>query len=549
MILCPGTRNIPLISAFSSNNEYICHSYVDERSAAFFALGKALVSGHPVAIVCTSGSAVMNFAPAVSEAYYRHIPLIVISADRPEEWIDQDDSQTIRQNNVLSNIVKKSFLIQETGGRNDMRHYVWRVVNDSMICALSDTQGPVHLNVPLHMPLNGMVDYDWDSRYERIRCVTPQRLELTIIRELACRIQSTEKVLIVSGFNAPSARLTRSISRLLLLPNVSVLDENLSNLHLNAGSISPDILIDSVFDDYDYVPRILITFGGSIVSQRLKKWLRHHSASIEHWHVSPDDNVIDTYNCLRLKIPMIPEEFFPQLTASLRKNNPLSSSGYNELWKKLKSTISLQISGIVAKSSWNALTAMQRIISKLNSRTNLQVSNGMSVRYLMFIPESYDLHRVDCNRGVSGIDGSTSTAIGASAAYTGITVFMSGDMSARYDVSGIIEAIERTKNFKMVIFDNGGGNIFNVISSSQGLDFVDKYMYGMSHMSWRGLMESVGWQCFEASSFEELDSSMPLWLTRRDSPSALIVHLQCENDTAIYRQIFESVNILNGNTK
>ena len=158
VVCSPGSRNAPLLIAADARKRLETSVVIDERSAAFVALGMAMVSRRPVALVCTSGTALLNYAPAVAEAYYQGVPLIVISADRPLEWIDQDDSQTIRQPEALRNFVKGSYSLSDREQCDRPGWYETRIVNDAILTALAPKQGPVHINVRLSPPLGATVD-------------------------------------------------------------------------------------------------------------------------------------------------------------------------------------------------------------------------------------------------------------------------------------------------------------------------------------------------------------------------------------------------------
>lgn len=170
IVLSPGSRNAPLIIAFDSHPSIETFLIHDERSAAFFALGMADQTGEGVAMVCTSGSAVLNYAPAISEAYYRQVPLLVLTADRPEDLIDQGDGQCIRQVDVFSNYIKKSYQLKEDTSRIQ--------TISALTELLSFPRGPIHMNIPLAEPLYGVSDYSTTENFEIQKPISTE--ELTI---------------------------------------------------------------------------------------------------------------------------------------------------------------------------------------------------------------------------------------------------------------------------------------------------------------------------------------------------------------------------------
>ena len=214
VVLSPGSRNAPLLVAFAREKQIRHFVVLDERSAAFMALGMAQQSGVPVALVCTSGTAPLNYAPAIAEAYYQRLPLIVITADRPVEWIDQDDSQTIRQQAVFRNIVKASYQLPAELFHADEHWYANRLVNDALNTALKGRQGPVHLNIPLRESLYGLRDYP-EREVRTIECIDPApSLSAGVMQRLVDIFDHCPKVMILAGFHRPDFRLREALHRL-----------------------------------------------------------------------------------------------------------------------------------------------------------------------------------------------------------------------------------------------------------------------------------------------------------------------------------------------
>lgn len=537
IVLCPGSRNTPIINTLANDPFYTCYSIIDEREAAFFALGIAEITGKPVVIVCTSGSALLNFSPAVAEAFYKQVPLIVVSADRPENWIDQLEGQTIVQRNALENVIKKSYNISEPHDI-DTENFANRLINDALVNATIQPQAPVHINIPLSEPLNRVRAFE-EMPWKSIM-IPPvhQAIDKEFLLMLGRKIQSTQKVLIVAGPNPPSSKLTRSLEHILRLPNVAIMDENLSNLHLSESLGYPETLLRCLDETTlkELCPDIVIYFGGAVVSKTLKKWLRDNSKKIELWHISEHEGLIDLFLCCKWKFEMSPTVFFSQLVRAIRYANETVSSSYNNRWKEIKVRIeAVQQRYIEDHREWCDFTALSKVIAGIPLKTNIQVSNGMSVRYLMSMSRSYKFHRVDSNRGVNGIDGSTSTALGASVVYKGMTLLVSGDVSAKYDIGALLDAQKLTHNFKMLILDNGGGNIFDIIKASNDEEVRRKYLICENNVNWKDLAVSAGWICFESSEFKTLDSIIPKWLATRQSPSLLILHTSSKVNTDFYR--------------
>lgn len=325
VVCSPGSRNAPLLIAAAARESLRKHVVVDERSAGFMALGLAIAGRRPVALVCTSGTALLNYGPAVAEAFYQSVPLIVISADRPQQWIDQDDSQTLRQFESFSNFVKKSYELPSWGDDEDeLQWYANRVANDAMIEATSRRPGPVHVNVRLGEPLNHKIE----------RGITEERIidiytadtisNRNIVRDLAIKAAKS-RVMLVAGFMPPDNRLQKAVAELCSLPNVTAMTETLSNLHLDNLSCSIDEVLTSCDSNQldSLAPDIVISIGGSLVSRKLKEYLRRNAACCEHWSVGWHHTTSDCFQSLTKRIEVTESGFIRQLAGavkSVRKN-------------------------------------------------------------------------------------------------------------------------------------------------------------------------------------------------------------------------------------
>ncbi|MCH5347244.1 MAG: 2-succinyl-5-enolpyruvyl-6-hydroxy-3-cyclohexene-1-carboxylic-acid synthase, partial [Muribaculaceae bacterium] len=493
-------RNAALMELFENSPLIETRVVVDERSAAFQALGIAMITDRPVGVLCTSGTALLNLAPAICEAYYRQIPLIVLTADRQPQWIDQQDSQTMRQPGVYSNFIKASTSIDTTvidkSGSSDRDWWANRQVNEMMIAATSPAKGPVHINIHCDTTLT-KVDEGCSPRI--INAIYPsQKLSSARAREMVSKITTAKRVLIVAGQLQPSEKLSHSLTALSKLPGVAIVAEPISNLHVAGCIATPNKLLITAPPS---PPDLLITIGGSIVSKPIKQFLRDADIT-EHWQVGHHPAVPDTFRVLTTKIEMDPEGFFRSLRAALKKSMPVSSYNYKTEWADANS--------IAAKETeWNDGKAVRTILNKAPRKWNIQLSNGTTVRYAQQVDCS-EFHRVDCNRGVSGIDGSTSTALGAASVYNGVTLLISGDMSAQYDVGALLDP-NIDSQFKMAVINNGGGGIFRAAAPASQVKNFDRFFCDPSHLPLADIARGVNMAYFEASNLEELKTVFPLF--------------------------------------
>lgn len=539
-IVSPGSRNAPLLIALSRSKSIVSDVVVDERSAGFIALGYATVSEEPVALVCTSGSALLNYGPAIAEAFYRKTPLIVISADRPKEWIGQDDSQTIVQYNALSNYVKKSYDLPAGQGDNDI-WYANRVVNDALLTAINGKNGPVHVNVQLAEPLGAMIDDSIDADNaifnRHIQMVKPfPQLAPLQSEQLAECIASHKKVMIVVGFMPPNKELNTALNTLSNLPNIVVLTETIANISGNRIVGNVDAALSSIKDDdtLEMVPDVVISTGGALVSRHIKQFIRNHKVK-EHWHVGEVEDTVDCFMQLTLRVEISPEVFFSQLASSLLQFN--TESDYSQKWETIRNRAVSLTSSYAAKSTWSDFKAFATFIPLIPQRWNVQYSNGTAIRYAQIFG-NHKYHRCDCNRGVSGIDGCTSTAIGAALAYKPeTTLLVTGDMSFKYDISALLST-QIGPHFKIIVINNNGGGIFRFIASTSNLDIREKMFCCPAETSYEELFKAHGFAFFEANDEEELRSSFEKFASETSLPSALVVNTDGELSAQILKDYF-----------
>ncbi len=518
VVMSPGSRNASLMQLLDSSPGLLTSVVVDERSAAFQALGICMITNRPVALVCTSGTALLNYGPAVCEAYYRELPLIVISADRPPEWIDQADSQTMRQPGVMANYTVGGCTVDATLTSPGVWAMNNRLVNETLAKACGRPRGPVHINVHT----TGLLDPSWaadEAPTPRLigRLLPSSKLERADAAALASRIMGSRRVVIVAGQMQPSAALHRSLARFVGMPGVVLVAESVANLH--GLGIGPAELFATrcAPDKID----ILITIGGAIVSGRLKKMLRQIEVG-EHWSVTPVERHVDTYRHLTLTIATDAESFFGSLASAMRRSMPVVESDFSSDARSKMSRAVSRLNDAMFSFTWSDLKAVYFICGELiPSRWNLQVSNGTSVRY-MELADTSRLHRVDCNRGVSGIDGSTSTAVGAASVFGDVTVLITGDMSAMYDIGVLLTDV--SPRFKMVIIDNGGGGIFTNVRSTRALPSHDKFYTEPVNLPLRQLALAAGFEYFEARQMRQLRSVWPKFAAVADKPAVLHLH-------------------------
>lgn len=538
VVLSPGSRNAPLLVSIARERRLQHRVIVDERSAAFFALGMAQQSGEPVALACTSGTALLNYAPAVAEAYYQGVPLIVISADRPTEWIDQDDSQTIRQHDALNNFVKKSFQLPTAVTCEDERWQVNRVINEAINLTRLPRKGPVHINIPLREPL-----YDFHqktSHAERVIEATPvsHTLSANLLHELRREFTSSTGVMIIAGFQSPDPTLQQHIEQLAGFSNTVVLTESVANLTTPCSFSTIDRIISTIrtVETPAYAPDLLITFGGAVISRMIKAFIRNHPPRV-HWHIDERACPPDTYKSMTRHLQTSAGEFFKQF---LSTPLPLvAASGYAWKWLQKAETATTKHDAYLNRIPWCDLKAFSVLIPALPADSRLQLGNSTPIRYAQLFRHS-QIARSDANRGTSGIDGCTSTAIGAACAFDGITTLIVGDNSFLYDSNALwIKNIPA--RLRIIVIENGGGGIFRFLPGPSVLNEVEKYFETPHKVNLKQLAKVHNFDVYKATDETSLREILPDFYTLTQRPAILIIETSGETSGEILKGYFQSL--------
>ena len=470
VVFSPGSRNAPLIMTFTAVAGIRCLSVADERSAAYFALGVALRTGRPVAVACTSGTAALNYAPAVAEAYYQQVPLLVLTADRPAEWIDQGDGQALRQDNLYANYIKRYFRYpQHADGPEDRRH-IMLLANEALDASLYPEAGPVHINLPFTDPL-----YDFSPDLSTPVRIThtspaPSLPEEEEIRSLAAIWNHSRKKMILTGLMPAGNGLDKILEPLADDPSVIFLTETTSNLHIQ-GAITDIDKVVSTFTKEEaatFAPDLLITAGGHIVSKMIKKFLRDHPPA-EHWHLSPAATPMDTFQALTRVIPGTLATFFSRLTQHAVRG----TGDHATRWQERDRRSGERHDTFLQKAPFTDLKAFDIIFRELPEGCTIHLANSTPVRYSQLYPlqKHFSFHS---NRGVSGIDGCTSTAAGAALDAGDDTFLLTGDIAFFYDQNGLWHD-HRSPRLKIIVINNGGGGIFRFIEGPDTTGHLDLF--------------------------------------------------------------------------
>lgn len=498
VVLCPGSRNIPLVQTLANMTEMTCYPMTDERSAGFFALGLSLHDGRPAAVCCTSGTALLNLHPAVAEAYYQQVPLVIISADRPTAWIGQMDGQTLPQPGVFGTLVKKSVHLPEVHTDED-EWFCNRLVNEALLELNHHGKGPVHINVPVsdpffRLPVTELPDVRVIRRYRGLNVYDQD------YQPLIQRLNRYQRRMAVVGQMNLIYLFDKRYTKL-LYKHFAWVTEHLSNRTIPGLPVAQLEALLTAMDQEEQErmrPELLITYGGHIVSKRLKQFLRKHPP-LEHWHVAADGEVADLYGCLTTVIEMDPFEFLEKIAPLIDSRTP----DYPRLWEaRSKSLAAVQF-------AYSEMSVTGSVIRCLPSPATLHLANSSVVRYAQFFALPAEVE-VLCNRGTNGIEGSLSTAIGYASVSDRLNFVFIGDLSFFYDMNALWNS-NYGSNLRILLLNNGGGEIFHALPGLELHPNASRFVTGAHNATAQAWAEDRGFGYMAVHNETELEAALPVF--------------------------------------
>ena len=544
VVLCPGSRCAPLTLAFTRHPNITTRTFSDERSAGFIALGMAQSTGRPVAVVCTSGTAVYNLAPAVAEAFFSHTPLLIITADRPAEWIAQHDGQTIYQSEVFGKHVKKYFELPQDYEHPDSVWGINRIVNEALNLSEQTPCGPVHINAPFREPLYPSKGEDTMSFTKNVRVIRehsgiahlPPLIKQRLVREWA----GFNKVLLVGGQHVRNTKLASALDAFREKHHVPIVHDVISNLHEVGNTIQhSDLFLGQSSENHREMlrPDLLITFGHSLISKNLKMFLRKYPA-VKHWHIQHQGPVADTFKTVTDVFFTEPETFINVLSSLEAKESfeLQKQENYAGLWEIEERRVLRLLDEFFADAQLNEISVVKILMDNLPDGSNIHLANSMSVRYANFVGLQQDKKEVTvfANRGTSGIDGSTSTAVGHALSSQKMNILITGDLAFFYDRNAFWHNYS-LPNLRVLLLNNHGGLIFDVLEGPSSMPEAREYFITRQGLTARKLCEEFGIEHLRLDNTRKTKNLLKEFL----SPEPGTKVLEVEGDTANNKAVFE----------
>ena len=533
LVISPGSRSAPLTLAFYNQPDIECYVIPDERSAAYFAIGIAQFTNEPVGIICTSGTAALNLSPAIAEAFHQKLPLLILTADRPEEWVGQQDGQTINQTGIFSNFVSyQAQLTIEAFTKNE----IWqteRIIRD-VFFNLKLKNLPVHINIPLREPLYNTEDYQ-PLAFNPSIIEIPEKIIDSRNISFTNNLKNFKKILLVLGSNRPNKSLSESINQLACKKNIVVLAETLSNIESECVFQTSDPLLSSInANNIDSLkPDLIISFGEILLSKPLKQWIRSLEKT-EHWLVTLEDKAPDVFQNISKIVHLHPEAFIQTII-----NQQIEfKSHYFNLWNNAYNACNSLSSAFQANSEWSDLKVFEILSKTVPSNSIVHLGNSTPVRYTQFFKWSSNI-QFYCNRGTAGIDGCTSTAIGMASQTNKTLSLITGDVSFLYDSNALWNNYKKA-NFKIIVINNKGGNIFKLIPGPDKTGLLEECFMTNIPVSIEFICKAFGIDYFNAKNQDELTKNIDL-LYKNTQCALLEINTEPEVNTSVWKNFFNTI--------
>jgi len=479
-VLSPGSRCAPLVHGFTNHPEIECLTITDERSAGFIAMGIAQQTRKAVVLVCTSGTAGVNYFSAVAEAFYQDAPLLILTADRPPELLDQQDGQTIQQREIYGKHVRKSFQLPDDFSHPDKIWHTERIINEAINLSLDFPSKPVHINIPIREPFYPEMGTKISYKKE-VKLIEKENFDFVlsknVIQKLQNELQKFEKVVIVAGQDFQNKKLCKLLSEL----EIPVISDIISNTHLILNRIQHQdfTLSNKDFQEKIGQPDLLITFGKSVISKNLKLTFRKYPPR-EHWHIQKSGYVADTFQSLTKVIPVSEWYFFKNVFISKTTSQiELKRKNYLTIWQNQEAKFKALFPDFFQKFKFSESEIIYETLRQIPTNSNLHLANSMTVRYanvFNFLNRSKPIENIEifANRGTSGIDGSTSTAVGHSLVSEKLNILITGDLAFFYDRNAFWNRYQLA-NLRIILLNNHGGGIFTMIPGPNAIEKSTDY--------------------------------------------------------------------------
>ncbi|MBK8658126.1 MAG: 2-succinyl-5-enolpyruvyl-6-hydroxy-3-cyclohexene-1-carboxylic-acid synthase [Bacteroidetes bacterium] len=535
VVLSPGSRSAPLVIAFSNQKDFTTSVIADERVAGYFALGMAQQLQAPVAVICTSGTAVLNLAPAICEAYYQNLPLLAITADRPAGAHLQGENQAILQQDIFRNYIGISATMDGEEATNENLSHIEKIVENSFSILQNPNALPVHWNVHLQEPLYGKADSPARFKSFPITTVVEPQKEFQDVTELQNQWNSSAKKLVILGMRPNINEHDVALEKLSQRDDVVIWKESTSNFYGASSAVSNVDACLAYIDDEEaskFIPDIIITLGRQIVSKRAKSFLKKYRPV--HFDIAPGSNHARNWDMFgSLQKNQLPYQELKVL--KLLAESGTVASSFHLLWQQLSKQISARHEAFLSAAPYCDLKVFETLIDSYPAGANIQYGNSSPVRYSNLFDHKNEV-TVNANRGTSGIDGCVSTAAGAAYVSQKLTINIVGDVSFIYDSNALWNK-QLSEHLRIIVINNGGGNIFRLIEGPASVTHFEDFFETCHTVDASHLASMYGLPYYICSCEAELKQMLPQFYQPQGGKAAI---MEIKTDGALSAAIFKN---------
>ena len=527
-VLSAGSRNVPFVHSVECDSDFKCYSVVDERSAGYFALGLAQETNEPVVISCTASTASCNYYPAVAEAFYQNVPIIILTSDRNPSMLGQREDQMINQVGMFDRHVKKSVNLPIINDEDD-EYYCERLINEALLELNHHTPGPVHINIP-------MKDYNNSFNIKELPNVKKiNRVEIENAREIWNEkfeeLKEYKRIMVVCGQNSfVSEKLKEEIKKFFERFNCAIVVDHMSNIDFENG-INTVVGMDGKFITSkkmkELLPDLVISFGGQVFSG-LKLELRKFYKNVKHWSIEPSGEVVDLFKSLDTIFECTPEYFFENAN-EYAKNIANDKKYYTELNNYIDSIV-------YPEFDYSHVYAIKNVVENIPENSILHLSINDSIRITNFFKINKNIN-VSANIGTYGIDGPISTFIGHSVTSNKNAFLIVGDLAFFYDMNAIkLNCIKN--NMHILLINNHGGSEFYYNGSWKN-EYSDLHTTARHNTEAEGWAKSNNFKYLRAESKEEFDKNLSLFMEDSEEPVFFEVITEMKTDAKTIEKFYD----------
>ncbi len=544
IVLSPGSRSAPLVHAFARQASFNIHTVVDERSAAYQAMGMAYATQQPVILICTSGTAAANYLPAIAEAHFRKIPLLVLTADRPPHLLNQQDGQMINQQHLYGSHARVFSSFKTTYKESEYKGLAVQIAAAIRLIT-EQTKGVAHFNIPLDEPLySGSQTMGGDVALEQkitnwIKSVkTPKNNAYSQQIGLNKAWLEAKRKLVIIGEGPINADLITPLRKLREQPDVVVLADVASNQHPYNTTAYFDQLLSSLDSAAlnSLKPDLILSMGGSVLSKSLKNWLKTQKP-VWHIRIKSEPERIDTYG----NLTGVVEAPAGEVLRDLVHLTPHSQSNFRAKWMHYSNQLASKVNSFIQQSGWNELQATAKILEQLPDASQLHLANSSVVRYASLSGQLPASVLVNANRGASGIDGCTSTAVGAALVNQRPTILLTGDLAFLYDKNALWQQT-LPDNLRIIVFNNNGGGIFTLIDGPTSVQEYEQYFTTPHQQNIKGIAQVSGLEYYFCDNKDTLDALLAGFFNPLGKAALLELKFDMTKNAQLFKK-FKNISI------